>query len=254
MGLRGLAIGEVMNTASSAPRTVPEALTRTLRHEIGDLLQTLYATVAILQRRLPADWSQERRVLADLRTRAEACKHLLDIAHDYACPVALTPGAVDLNELTARLTCTAQRRFPQLEIKIDSQADCTLTGDEARLAQTGEILLNHACESAGKRVLVEVNCGPDEAIWSFTDDGTVLAGDQQQQLFTMYSMTRRGRPTLGLALAQRLIALHGGRIETENTRGSLRVSAHLPRAFQQSEAEEATFTPPGQGLETTSGS
>ena len=35
------------------PRPMPEALARTLRHEIGDFLQKVYASVAILQTRLP---------------------------------------------------------------------------------------------------------------------------------------------------------------------------------------------------------
>ncbi len=38
-----------------------EALTRAVRHELGNLLQKLYATVAILQARLPAAWDVEPR-------------------------------------------------------------------------------------------------------------------------------------------------------------------------------------------------
>src|SRR5262245_19545532 len=75
------AYGGSMKTAAKAgktpPRSLPEAITRTLRHEVGDLLQTLYATVAILQKRLPADWDLERRILSDMRRRAESCKHML---------------------------------------------------------------------------------------------------------------------------------------------------------------------------------
>ena len=41
------------------PQTVPEAIVRTLRHEVGDLLQTVYAAVAILKERLPADCQTE---------------------------------------------------------------------------------------------------------------------------------------------------------------------------------------------------
>src|SRR5438093_6143915 len=99
-----------METAGKpAPGNMPELITRTLRHEVGDLLQTLYATVAILQRRLPADWIQERRVLSDLRARAESCKNLLDIAHDYACTLGLSYAEVDLRELTARLVAAAAK-------------------------------------------------------------------------------------------------------------------------------------------------
>src|SRR5262245_23193224 len=62
--------GEALMTPAPAPaqkvaQNLPEALARTLRHEVGDLLQTVYATVAILQERLPREWSLERRVLTD---------------------------------------------------------------------------------------------------------------------------------------------------------------------------------------------
>src|SRR5262245_1200892 len=86
--------GDALMTPAPAPaqkgaHNLPEALARTLRHEVGDLLQTVYATVAILQERLPRDWSLERRVLTDLRGRAEVCKNLLDNVHDLVCPVSL---------------------------------------------------------------------------------------------------------------------------------------------------------------------
>jgi signal transduction histidine kinase len=231
-----------MSTGRSSPRTIPEALTRTLRHEVGDLLQTLYATVAILQRRLPADWTQERRVLADLRSRAEACKNLLDIAHDYACPLTLNYTSVDLSELTGRLVAAAERRFPKLEIKSDYRTKCTLSADEVRLAQIGELLLEHACESARKQVQVEVNCAPEEVTWAVADDGPEIGREQQEQLLTPQGATRQGRPALGLALVQKLVALQGGRIQTESaTPTGFRVSVSLPRAAHEPQLNQDCF-------------
>ena len=49
-----------------------EAVARTLRHEVGDLLQTVYSAVAILQERLPPGQTLERRLLGDLRARRKA--------------------------------------------------------------------------------------------------------------------------------------------------------------------------------------
>jgi signal transduction histidine kinase len=221
-----------MNTGRSTPRNTSEAITRTLRHEVGDLLQTLYATVAILQRRLPADWAQERRVLTDLRSRAETCKNVLDIAHDYACPINLNYAPVDLGELAARLVAAAAGRFPRLEIELASTSPCSLGGDEARLSQVGEILLHQACESARQRVTMEVSCPSPKAdvTWSVTDDGPGLFPEELEQAFMPYAITRQGRPGLGLALARKLVALHGGEIGAENLAGDkgLRVHLRLP--------------------------
>src|SRR5579871_4459862 len=100
---------EAMNpsaTGSSATPPLLESVTRMLRHEVGDLLQTIYSTVAILQERFPPDARLERRFLADLRSRAETCKDELDAVHDLILPVALKAGRVDLAELAGSLAAS----------------------------------------------------------------------------------------------------------------------------------------------------
>src|SRR5262249_61520139 len=77
-------------------RSLPEKLARTLRHEVGDFLQKLYASVAILQSRLPPEWDLERDILARLHHRAEQCKELLDAVQDFLCPIYLNPQRIDL--------------------------------------------------------------------------------------------------------------------------------------------------------------
>src|SRR5262249_6128925 len=90
----GPVAGEDDMAMESAPGNSPggvtslsEAVARTIRHEVGDLLQTVYATAAILQERLPPEADLERRVVADMRGRATLCRNLLDTGHDLACPV-----------------------------------------------------------------------------------------------------------------------------------------------------------------------
>src|SRR5262245_11783486 len=74
--------GSINNNRKEAvvPGTVPssevrpsvnlaQSLGRSLRHELGDFLQKVYASVAILEARLPANWQIEREVLSRLRQR-----------------------------------------------------------------------------------------------------------------------------------------------------------------------------------------
>src|SRR5262249_54470163 len=101
-----------------AARSLPEALARTLRHEVGDLLHTVYAEVAILQKRLPGHAAVEQRILADLRSRAEACKGLLDQVNDLVSPVvSLSIEQVDLAQTAAVLVAAAAPRYPKLEVR-----------------------------------------------------------------------------------------------------------------------------------------
>ncbi|HEX5272585.1 MAG TPA: hypothetical protein VFW33_18940, partial [Gemmataceae bacterium] len=103
------------------PQSVPEAIVRTIRHEVGDLLQTVYAAVAILKERLPPDLATERRILTDMRARAEGCRDLLDTVHDLVCPISLSVEEVDLAELVRGIASRVGARHPRANLRVEAQ-------------------------------------------------------------------------------------------------------------------------------------
>jgi signal transduction histidine kinase len=208
--------------ATRAPaRNLPEAIARTVRHEMGDLLQTIYATVAILQKRLPADLELERRVLADLRKRAESCKQLIDAVHDFIQPLELAPELTDLADLAETLVATARERFPSLLIETRPQPVEPALVDGRRMALVGEALLANACEAARQRVGFITGPGRNagEIEWAVMDDGPGFPTESLDCLFLPFFTTRHGHAGLGLASAQRIVRLHGGKITAENLPG-----------------------------------
>lgn len=229
---RGTMEPTVPNSAVTA-RPLAEAVARVVRHEVGDLLQTVYAAVAILLKRLPPDWSTERRVLADMRARAETCKQLLDQVHDYACTLQLTREPIDLAGVVADLVEGVTGQYPGLTIQPELEKAVMVEADVNRLTQVGLILLRHACESAQRNVHVTVRSVADarSVVWSFRDDGPGLAPQQVQEAFLPLSHTRQGRPALSLALAQKIVEAHGGRLTLANLpEGGIEVAASLPAA------------------------
>jgi signal transduction histidine kinase len=235
----------MMETAgknSAAMRSMPELLARTIRHEVGDMLQTVYATVAILQKRLPADWHLEQKILADMRSRAEGCKHLLDAIHDFACPISLSLERVDLADLTSMAVRVASARFPQLEIVAEANNKPVLQGDSRRLMEIGSLLLTNAGEAAQRRITVHAGHRPvtEEVEWTITDDGPGVAPEQQNRLFHPFFTTRHAHAGLGLALAQKLVQLHGGTITAANVpHGGFRVQMLFPPAAAGQEHHES---------------
>src|SRR5262249_10743250 len=127
-------------------RSLPEALVRSLRHEVGDLLQKVYATVAILRERLPADKELEQGVLARLRSRGEICRRVLDTAHDFICAVSLDLQPVDLALVARQATGWFRERYPQLAWAVEGPETAPATADPRRAAQIAELLLTNACE------------------------------------------------------------------------------------------------------------
>ena len=232
---------------TSAPK-LAQSLGRSLRHELGDFLQKVYASVAILEARLPATWRIERDVLSRLRQRAEVCRDFLDAVQDYLCPLTLDMRVMDLTEVTNDLVEKARRKFPGIQINTETTQSMWVTADQERVGQICEALLTNACEAAQSEVSIALR--PDEAAatidWQVFDDGPGLSSEATSLLFQPFASTRPGHVGLGLVLAQKLVMMHGGRLRLENRPEggclatiSLPIQGGLPAA-NSAEADTAT--------------
>ena len=196
-----------METAAES-RLPPSARTlqmvaRTFRHEVGDLLQTVYSSVAILRSRLPAGAESERRLLADLHAQAEACKFKLDAIQDLTCPLKLNVGPTNLAEVVVGLAARLGPRYPHLQLRVEAPRSLPLTADGQRLGQVGHMLLLNACQVAHKEVQVHV--GQDDqgnVEWSTADDGPGANDEQLSWLKEPFSTTHFAQFGLGLASAR----------------------------------------------------
>src|SRR5436190_11403260 len=111
------------NPSEAVPLAAHTNLARLLRHEVGDLLQSVYTTVAVLLERLPGGLDLERRLLADLKARAETCKLELDGTVELVTPGHSTPAPLDLAALTAALIEPLRQRSPALDVSVTTEGD-----------------------------------------------------------------------------------------------------------------------------------
>lgn len=197
---------------------LPEAVTRTVRHEVGDLLQSLYATVTLLQQRLPREAALEHRLLADLRARGQRCRLLLDTVQDLILPPPLQIDPVDLAALSSELVRDVAAGHPQLELRVEAVMTPLIQGDAGRLALAGRFLLLHACRNARRHVSVRTAPAAtrDEVAWEFRDDGPHYATAYLERLFVPFATPSEGNPLLGVALAHQIVTGHRGRMQAEN--------------------------------------
>lgn len=208
-----------------------EMVVRTLRHEVGDLLQSVYSAVAILQERLPRGQTLERTILADLRGRAEMCKNELDATHDLVCPLSLNLDWVELSELASGIAASFSLRHPGLQIVCEAPHPVKVWADAAKLGQAGTMLMMSLCQAARSKIVLRVVRQPSKgtAEWSFLHDGPIATAEQLSWLTAPFSTTRNARFGLGLAFARRVIELQGGSIATSGAaEGGFQVVLALP--------------------------
>jgi PAS domain S-box-containing protein len=172
-------------------RTVIERQVAQLRHLIDDLLEVSRITMGRIHLR------QERIAVSGVVERAvEATRPLLD-QHRHELTVGVPPEPI------------------------------WLLADAARLEQVVVNLLTNAAKytSDGGRIGLTVQQEGDEAVLRLRDTGVGIAPELLPRIFDLFTQAERsldrsqGGLGIGLALVQRLVELHHGRVEVHSTLG-----------------------------------
>jgi signal transduction histidine kinase len=197
-----------------------QMVARTLRHEVGDMLQTVYSAIAILRARLPADAESERRLLTELHAQAETCKFKLDAVQDLNCPLKLNCAPTNLANVAGDLAARLGPRFPEVGLLVEGPRSLTVVADGQRLAQIGHLLLLNAFQAARREVRMCLGpVGDAKVKWTIADDGPGVNVEQLGWLTEPFRTTHFAQFGLGLAVARRVAELHGGSVTAGNLPG-----------------------------------
>jgi signal transduction histidine kinase len=208
-----------------------QRLARLLRHEVGDLLQSIYSTVGILLERLPEALKLERQLVSDLKGRAELCKIELDAVAELATPPNFTPGPTDLLTPIHSALLLVRRRFPALEVRFDGAGPVRIVSDSRSLCMALNVLFIALCHGAQR--LVSLRLQPDQAHIEclLQRDGYNLTPGQLRWLDEPFATTQQALLGIGLALVKRLLTATGGAVFAENLpEGGVRVCVCFPLA------------------------
>lgn len=203
-----------MKTPGDAPPTtanqLAERVARLLRHEVGDLLQGVYTTTAILSERLSSSQTQERQLLIDLKSRAEVCRHVLDAVVDLVSPPRVSATVIDLGSLISHAVAQSQRKFQSLEIKLEPGENLLVNVDVQASLGTLSFLLLTLCQTARTWIAVQLQRAGSMAICRIRHDGTPLKQEQLACLHEPTATTQVSLISLALSLTCRTIEPFGG--------------------------------------------
>jgi signal transduction histidine kinase/CheY-like chemotaxis protein len=232
------ALGREMEVRQEAENALREAGRRkdeflaTLAHELRNPLSPIRNAVEILRRRHPAG-DEERRAQGIIDRQVQhmvrLIDDLLDISRITRDSLELRISTFDLAELFRDVIESCEHALAEAGHAFEARGvdqPIALVADRARLAQAITNVVNNAIKytPAGGRITLEVERLGKDLLITVTDTGIGIPPDKLTDIFHPFSQLdrslekTRGGLGIGLALSQRLIALHGGTL-TASSRG-----------------------------------
>ncbi len=197
-----------------------------LAHEIKNPLASLKGNAQLLAESLPADGrsrSQADRVVdAALRLQA-LVQNLLDFARGGT----IERTEVDPAEL---LFLAAEDAAPATTLDLD-QAPPKWSLDAIRMRQVLENLLRNALQASKHGVVkAQVFVESNALVYMVEDDGPGFPDDDLEKVFEPFFTTKSRGVGLGLAVARRIVFMHGGTISARNkTEGGAELKVSIPQ-------------------------
>jgi PAS domain S-box-containing protein len=226
-----------------------------LAHELRNPLAPIHNTLTLLERSFGGD-PQVQRYLQILRRQAGSLSGLVDDLLDVS---RITRGLVELKEERVDLTAVIDRALESTQVALDERNhEVSVTvprktlfvmGDWLRLEQILVNLLTNAAKytDPGGRIAISLERSDNRALLKVQDNGIGLEPDILERIFDIFSQAERGLDRtegglgIGLTIVERLVKLHGGRIEAKSEGAGRGAEFHvtLPLAKEEEGRDSA---------------
>ncbi len=191
-------------------------------HELRNSLATLRGYLTLIERRPDEDSIGD--FLGEMRSEADHLERVLDDFLSFARPGTARMRELSLLPLLLRAASDpALAGFP-VQVREGDAGDVRLKGDPQLFERAVRNLLHNAVQAereAGNAgpIEVAVQRQSDGVEVIIEDRGSGIRPEIRERLFHPFVTGRAGGVGLGLALAQRIVVLHGGRIRLEDREG-----------------------------------
>lgn len=220
------------NAAAQARRSAAEELVTILAHDLRNLLGPLGLRLEVLRARAQGPQREEDRRDLDASARtldrlAALISDLLDVARIDQGVFQVQPKLVDLGALVTAVAEVFDTPQHPVLVRVQEGDRIQVPADASRLRQCLENLIANATQQspAAAAVSIFVKRGKrervgDVALVEVIDEGPGIPHDMLPRVFDRYAGKEgRGGLGLGLYLAERIAAVHGGELTVESQPG-----------------------------------
>jgi len=206
-----------------------------MSHELRTPLNAVIGFSEVLQARMFGPLNEKQAeyvedILQSGRYLLSLINDILDLAKIEAGRTELEPSTFDLAGAIENALVLTKERVVRRGLRLERRLDPRLGAvwaDERKVKQVLVNLLSNAVKFTpeGGTITVVATRGPDAVTLSVEDTGIGIAPENQELIFEEFrqvgdAWTRKQEGTgLGLALARRFVALHGGRLWVDSALG-----------------------------------
>ena len=212
-------------------------LTAGIAHEFRNGLATIHGYARLLDlERLPSDM---HAYVQGIRDETDALGAVVRNFLNFAKPAELVLGAVDARALLERAADDIRGEATARGGSVIVEGDAAqVQGDEVLLRQAFSNLCRNAleaCVEGGMQPHILIECAPDPAQHlvraSVVDNGPGVDPKIASRIFRPFVTTRARGTGLGLALVQKIVVTHNGRVGVQSEPGGgTRFTVTLPLA------------------------
>ncbi len=233
-----------LEEAEAGSRAKSEFLS-TMSHELRSPLNSVIGFSDLIMRDAESKDEMTLQLVPKIRESGKyllaMIEEILDLDRIEAGKTVLNVEQVAINDLTGAVVDSWHARLPgNFSLSLECDPDCGIVPcDSRRVGQILNNLIDNAIKYSpeGGAICVRTRAGSDETRISVRDEGMGIKPEEKETIFDRFHQlesgyTRRaGGLGIGLALAHKLIEMHGGRIwvESEEGKGSMFTIA-LPHA------------------------
>jgi signal transduction histidine kinase len=192
-----------------------------IAHEFRNSLATILGYLKLASRLdPPADVAAKLDAAeSEANQLADAVSRLLQ----FAGPMRLQPGEVDLHDLLEPLVSRMREQTPDVGFTLDGPP-VVIPADTALLSRALENILRNAAEAASERepgtgtVHIAIEEGERPAV-IVRDNGAGISEADLANVFLPFFSTKSSGVGIGLPLARKIVLLHGGTLKIESRQG-----------------------------------